>query len=279
MSISPTPFPADSPRPKRHWWRKVLLIIAFILLALLVKFVLHLLLPRNYAASGEPLPLKLPHGTFETHYYNGPQAPRGIVILGTGDGGWSYWEEKVSQHLASKGYAVGGWDCRKFADTRAYDQAELVAGFRLAVEAVQKRSRAKKGIPVWYGGWSTGAEQAVAAAASKDRAPNLKGLLLAAPGRRGSYTITEAYLLGMEPNGPDSFALADMAPELVGLKIVQFTAGLDPLDDVSWLESLDGMATVQYQLVELPGLLHDMGEAGDEFQAKLDEAMVWSVGK
>jgi len=261
---------------KRGGVRKVILLIGIVLLVLMVKFILHLLLPRNYAASGEPLPLKLPHGTFETHYYNGPKAPVGIVIVATGDGGWSYWEEKVSQHLAAKGYAVGGWDCRKFADTRAYDQAELAAGFRLAVEAVQKRSGARQ-VPVWYLGWSTGSEQAVAAAAVKERPPSLRGLLLAAPGGRGSYVITESYLLGMTPTGPDSYAMTDMAPGLAGLRIVQFAAGLDPLDDTTWLSSLDSIKSAPYQLIELPGLLHDMGEAGDEFQAKLDEAMQWTL--
>jgi phosphatidylglycerol lysyltransferase len=277
---TPAPAPGSPQRPRQRWMGRALQILGLILLALATKFVLHLLLPRNYAASGESLPLKLPHGTFETHYYNGPKPPRGIVIVGTGDGGWSYWEEKVSQHLATQGYAVGGWDCRAFADSRAYDQAELVAGFRLAVEAVQNRAHVQnKKLPVWYAGWSTGAEQAVAAASSPDRPPMLKGLLLAAPGARGAYTITQAYLLGMEPTGPDSYAMADMAPGLTGLSITQFTAGLDPLDDTSWLESLAGMKTVRYQLIELPGVMHDMGEAGEEFQQKLDEAMAWTLAK
>ena len=77
-----------------------------------VKFLLHLLLPRNFAGSGVALPLELASGPFQTLYYCGPAAPKDVVILGTGDGGWSYWEERVAKHLAERGYAVGGWDCR-----------------------------------------------------------------------------------------------------------------------------------------------------------------------
>ena len=253
--------------------RLVLTLVGIVAVALLVKFTMHLVLPRNFRGTGEILPLVLPHGKFQTLYYNRGATPKGVVIVGTGDGGWSYWEEKVSRHLSEKGYAVGGWDCRKFADTRSYDQAELSAGFREAVKAVRKRSGAADGCPVWYFGWSTGAEQSVAAAAVPDRPSGLAGVLLAAPGKVGRYGITESDLLGMEPSGPGAFALEDLAPGLTGLKVVQFAAGLDPLDDTTWQR---GLGDVPVRSLELPACLHDMGGAGEEFLGKLDEAMAWT---
>jgi phosphatidylglycerol lysyltransferase len=256
--------------------RRVLVVVGVVVLALLVKFVLHLVLPRNFSGSGEVLPLTLPHGTFQTLYYNQSAEPKGVVIVGTGDGGWSYWEEKVSKHLSEKGYAVGSWDCRKFADSRSYDQAELAAGFREAVGAVRKRSGAKEDCPVWYFGWSTGAEQSVAAAAAEGNRPaGLTGLLLAAPGKVGRYGITESDLLGMEPSGPGAFPLEDLAPNLAGLKVVQFVAGLDPLDDTTWQGRLGNVPVKNF---ELPTSLHDMGGAGEEFLGKLDAAMAWTLG-
>ena len=259
---------------KRRWLRRTLAILGIVVLMLLVKFIMHLVLPRNFRGSGEILPIELPHGRYQTLYYNETDEPLGIVILGTGDGGWSYWEENVAKHLVAKGYAVGGWDCRGFADTRTYDQAELAAGFRAAVEAVRKRAELEDEIPVWYGGWSTGAEQSVAAAADPERPPGLVGLLLAAPGEHGRYGITEGDLLGVEPSGPGSFALADLAPKLEGLKIVQFAAGLDPLDDTTWQNQL---GKIPHLIIKLPNCLHDMGGAGDEFLQKLDEAMKWTL--
>jgi hypothetical protein len=148
----------------------------------------------------------------------------------------------------------------------------LVAGFRAAVEAVKARAGVSD-VPLWYGGWSTGAEQSVAAASAPDRPPRLVGLLLVAPGAHGRYGITTKDLLGLEPSGPGSFALSDLAPGLSGLRVVQFAGGLDPLDDVDWLQSL----VAPHRLIELPRTLHDMGGAGADFQARLDEGMQWTL--
>jgi hypothetical protein len=260
------------PAPKRKR-RRVLWIVLIVLVAALVKFIMHLVLPRNFHASGEVIPLKLSSGKFQVLYYCKTDDPKGIVILGTGDGGWSYWEENTAQSLISKGYAVGGWDCRKFADTRVYDQAKLAEGFNAAVEAVRKRSEAEDDAPIWYGGWSTGAEQSVAAAAVDDAPEHLAGLLLAAPGERGRYGITTGDLLGATPTGPNSFALADLAPKIRRLRVAQFVAGLDPLDDADWLAKL----TVPYRKIDMPRTLHDMGGAGPEFQQKLIEAIEWTL--
>ncbi|HEY9250387.1 MAG TPA: AcvB/VirJ family lysyl-phosphatidylglycerol hydrolase, partial [Rariglobus sp.] len=39
----------------------------------------------------------------------------GLCLLGSGDGGWSYWEERVAAHLAKKGWAVAGLDFAVYA--------------------------------------------------------------------------------------------------------------------------------------------------------------------
>ncbi|SFJ08290.1 AcvB/VirJ family lysyl-phosphatidylglycerol hydrolase [Planctomicrobium piriforme] len=259
----------------RRWLGRIGLVLGLIILLLLVRFLLHLLLPRNFTGNGEPLPLSLKSGAFQTLYYSNGKQPLGIVVLGTGDGGWSYWEENTAKHLMDKGYAVAGWDCRKFADSREYEHDDLAQGFVAAAEAVKKKSHAAAHVPVWYGGWSTGAEQSVAAAASAHRAPNLVGLLLAAPGRRGRFGIHTTDLLGVPPTGEKSFALAEMAPNMTGLKVVQFQAGLDPVDDAGWLEELK----VPSKVYKLPNCLHDMGGAGPEFQSYVDQAMAWTLSK
>ncbi len=75
--------------------------------------------------------------------------------------------------------------------------------------------------------------------------------------------------------GEDSFALAELAPALQGLCIAQFSAGLDPLDDVKWLDAL-GPKT-PHQLVRIPGVPHDMGGAGPRFLAEFDMAIQWMM--
>ena len=113
----------------------------------------------------------------------------------------------------------------------------------------------------------------MAAAGTADRPADLIGLLLVAPGSRGRYGMTTSDLLGLDPTGEGSFGLADFADQLDPLRVAQFSAGLDPLDDTSWLSSLG----TPHRVFNLERTLHDMGGAGEEFQAKLDEALQWTL--
>jgi hypothetical protein len=261
---------------KRVFLKRALLFIQILFLLPILWFIHHLVAPRGFTSTtAEVLPLELSTGKFQTTYYP-VEEPRGIVIVATGDGGWSnQFEEPLARHLTDAGFAVGGWDCRKFADTRKFNQAQLAEAFNAAVVAVRKRSGLPADTPVWFTGWSTGAEWSLAAAASPDREKHLVGVLPAAPGDRSRYGISASDLLGLEPAGPDTFALADLAPGLKGLRIVQFAAGLDVMDDVKWIESL-GPET-PHKVVTVPNVPHDMGGAGPRFQSEFDMALQWTL--
>lgn len=258
--------------------RRAALIIQLLLLIPVGWFLWHLLVPRHFSSStAEKLPLSLSSGPFETLYYD-TKFPKGILIVATGDGGWSgQWEEPVAIHAAAAGYAVGGWDCRKFADTRKFDRKQLAEAFNAAVDAVRKRAKLPADAPVWYAGWSTGAEWAIAAAATPEREKHLVGILAAAPGDRSRYGLTQSDLLGLQPQGSDTYALADLAPELHGIRIVQFAGELDPLDDVDWLKALH--PETPHKLVVIPGVPHDMDGAGERFLAELDMAIQWMADR
>ena len=260
----------------RLWLRYSLLVLQILLLVPIGWFMVHLLRARDFSSkTAEVLPLALTSGPFQTNYYAADD-PKGILIVATGDGGWSQqWEEPVALHAAAVGYAVGGWDCRKFADSRRFNQAQLAAAFNAAVEAVRQRAGLAEDCPVWFTGWSTGAEWAVAAAATPERHPHLIGILAAAPGERSRYGISSSDLLGLPSTGPDSFALVDLAPALQGVRIVQFSAGLDPLDSATWLDALGPQSP--HKLIRIPGVPHDMGQAGARFLAELDMAIQWMM--
>lgn len=256
--------------------RRSLLVIQLLLLLPIGWFIWHLLAPRGYASkTAEVLPLQLSSGAFQILYYEAAN-PKGVLIVATGDGGWSnQWEEPTARHAAAAGYAVGGWDCRKFADTRTFNQDQLVEAFNAAVAAVRKRAGLADTCPVWYTGWSTGAEWSLAAAASPKREPRLVGILPAAPGDRSRYGITSSDLLGLPVTGPGSFALADLSPHLQGVCVAQFAAGLDPLDDSKWLDSL-GPRT-PHKLITIPDAVHDMNGACERFLAEFDMAIQWML--
>lgn len=220
----------------------------------------------------ERLSLNLKSGSFEVFCF-APQCPtRGVVVLASNEVGWSVWEDATAAHLTKRGYAVAGWDSRKFADSRQYSQVDLGEGFSTAAKTAQQRFGAV-GLPLWYAGWSAGAEQAVAAAASASRPSLLIGLLLAGPRERGRFGVAPEDLLGRVPSGPGSFSLVEQAPRLGGLHVAQFAAELDPVDGTAWLSGL----ALSSRVYHLAHMTHDMQGAGQAFQCVLDQAMDWCL--
>lgn len=228
--------------------------------------------------------LRLSRGDFPVRCYEPRDIVRGVVLFGSGDGGWKSWEEKASRSLALAGYRVIGWDCRAYAET-PYDASQLGEDL---MSMGRKACRESPRLPVLYGGYSTGAEQAVAAAAwdlhlahqpgarsgviGEAAAPS--GLLLVGPGERGRYGITLSDLMGKTPEGAGTFALRDLAPELDGIPVLQIHGPLDPLDATGWLSALRG----PHRLVILPGQGHFFGDAGPELRKALVEGADWLIG-
>lgn len=225
-------------------------------------------------SAGERGALELSRGSFELRWYGLKRtgALRGLVVVGSGDGGWSYWEERLCAHLARRGWAVAGIDFALYAESD-YSQAVLAADYAKIVSELSARTAPAGGeAPVIYGGWSMGAEQALPAAADTATRPErLRGFLLVAPGDRGRYGLHLADKMGITPTGEGTFALADFAPALRGLKFVQLHAGLDPLDSITWSEDLG----LQLRLFEYPRAFHDFSNASDDFLAMVDEALAW----
>ncbi len=236
-------------------------------------------------------PIALARGAFEVAWYQPTtRVVRGLFVLGSGDGGWSYWETRMARHLAKRGWAVAGVDFARYADTDfsqeilAGDFARLVAELARrntptaataptadATKAVAPAQPAKP-LPVIYGGWSMGAEHSLpAAAVIAVRPAGLRGLLLVAPGPRGRYGLHTPDKLGIAPTGPGTFGLADFASQLGGLRLAQLHAGLDPLDSIDWFEGLP----LDLRLWNYPRAFHDFSNASDGFLALTDKAILW----
>ena len=228
--------------------------------------------------SGKIVHLKLQRGMFPVRCYEPQSKPLALIVFGSGDGGWSDWEERACRSLAMAGFRVIGWDCRSYAGK------PYAAGVLGADLTIMRKTGLREGLlPVLYGGYSTGAEQAVAAAAWSREAENARshggalsavsptGLLLVAPGSRGRYGITFADLMGLTPRGKNSFALADLLPRVGGIPIAQIHGTLDPLDSSSWLDGWNG----RHRIFTLRGSGHTFGNADGELRSTLDEAASW----
>lgn len=215
----------------------------------------------------------LSRGSYAARFYAPAKntAPRALVVFGSGDGGWSYWEERVCRHLAERHFAVAGVDFNAYAGAD-YTPEILREDYRRLAAELRRRHPGTEETPVVYGGWSMGAEQAFpAASVPAGRAPRLRGLLLVAPGGRGRYGLRLRDRMAISPHGPGTFGLRELAPHCSDLRFAVFHAGLDLLDDLKWSEKLP----LDLRLWTVPRAFHDFAGAGDEFLGLVDEAMRW----
>jgi phosphatidylglycerol lysyltransferase len=219
---------------------------------------------------GQETVLKLPRMSFPVRIYEADERCRALVLFASGDGGWKAFEDKICRYFASRGLCVVGWDSRKFADPGLYDQKVLAAGFAAALEEARRINEVGD-VPVIFSGYSTGAEQAVAAAAASPREPKLIGLLIIAPAERGRYGITMSDLMGIEPVGKGSFGLSDLAQGVEGLRVVQIHGEHDPLDSTEWL----GHLNTPHQLKVYPDGWHFFKDGPPDFLKLLADAIEW----
>lgn len=217
-------------------------------------------------------PLDVPgaRGPLPVYLYKPTSPFRGVVLFASGDGGWKSFEDKICQELAVNGFCVIGWDCRKYADAGAYTQAILMADFAAAIRE-GSRAAGSPDKPLILAGFSTGAEQAVAAAAGKPRLSGLRGVLVIAPGERGRYGITTSDLMCITPQGEGSFALTEHSPGLAGLRLFQIHGEHDPLSQTHWLGSL----TIPHKLKVYPNGWHTFQGGPPDFLALVVKAADW----
>jgi phosphatidylglycerol lysyltransferase len=205
------------------------------------------------------------------HYIPGDPSfaarPQAVIVFGTGDGGFTGWEDRVCRTFQAEGCEVITFDCFKYSHTD-YDLPTLQADLNTLAHAFP-HSGLK--IPVILSGWSMGADQAVAAAGGPARPADLVGLLLISPSARSRYGEREPDRWNVPPTGAGTFALDDFATKLDGLRVAQWDASLDLLDSDSWLKDV---STTHKAYVFKPAF-HDYAGASDAFLADLKQTVAW----
>ena len=193
--------------------------------------------------------------------------PKAVLVFGSGDGGFTGWEDRVCRALQAHGCEVIGFDCAIYARTD-YDLPTLQADMNTLAH---KFSHDGPQPPVILGGWSMGADQAVAAAAGPHRPADLTGLLLISPSARSRYGVREPDRWDVPPKGPGTFALDDFATDLTGLRVAQWDGNLDLLGSDTWLK--DVTTTHKAYLFKLG--FHDYAGASDAFLNDLKDTVDW----
>lgn len=198
--------------------------------------------------------------------------PQAIFVFGSGDGGWSAWEDAVSHWLRDAGVFVVGFDLREYSESD-YDAATLGRDMATLARDAQTRGGATN-TPVIYGGWSMGAVQIVPAAAWRDRPADLVGIMLMSADSRGRYGLRASDELGITPTGPGTFALSDFSNAMTRLRVAQFHGGADFMASTAWIQSLKS----KHQLYVVPGANHGFDGPSDDFQPYLLHGINWLLG-
>ncbi|MGC4013778.1 MAG: phosphatidylglycerol lysyltransferase domain-containing protein [Luteolibacter sp.] len=248
---------------------------------LLLWSLLLVVLPIRALADDEeedsPVPkatIELNHGKAVVRLYEPDESPpHAIFIFGSGDGGWSPWEDTIAQWLKDSGIYVVGFDCREYAASD-YDQDTLGKDMaKLAADAAVRCNGAD--VPVIYGGWSMGAVQAVAAAASQYHSPRLVGVMMLSADSRGRYGLRESDELGLKsPEGPGTFGLSDFTNAVKDLRVAQFHGGSDFMASTAWILTLQSPHT----LYTVPGANHGFDGPADSFQEWINTGVEWVLG-
>ena len=227
----------------------------------------------NSLRADEPLAptitLSLKRGPFRTYHFVPTGAARALMLFGSGDGGWGYFENRVCSFLASQGIYTVGIDCNKYAETD-YDAATLTEDFAAITQDALIRTK-NPDLPVIYGGWSMGAVQAVAAAGHKSPSRNLIGLILLSMDKRGRYGLRLPDKVGLEPVGDGTFGVADFTAQVTTLRVVQLSGADDWMNNTDWIKGLKS----PHRLVVLKNSNHDFNGADETFEGDLLDSANW----
>jgi hypothetical protein len=219
---------------------------------------------------GEKLTVQLKRGPFTVYKFESKQPSTvAIILFGSGDGGWSTFEEAIGQACQKQGYEMIGIDSRKYADTD-YDAETLQSDFQTIAETARK-SFPQNPPPLIIGGYSMGAAQAAAAAGGPHPPARLTGLLVVDMLARGRYGLRTADEMNVLPTGPGTFGVADFSDAVKPLRIVQWHAERDGIDSTEWLNTLEA----PHRKLVYPGVGH--GYEQDDRKPFLDQLMA-SIG-
>jgi len=218
---------------------------------------------------GQTVQLNLKRRPFNTYHFVPSGPPRAVILFGSGDGGWGYIENHASAFLQSSGFYVVGVDCREYAKSD-YEPSVLVDDYRTIFDDALSRT-GRPDLQVVYGGWSMGAVQAVAASGSEQRSPRLVGLLLLSMGSRGRYGLRFTDEIGLAPQGKGTFGVADFTGAVANLRVVQFAAVGDWMNNVDWVKTL----RTPHRLFELQKTNHDFNGINTDFQKVLLDGLNW----
>jgi phosphatidylglycerol lysyltransferase len=223
-----------------------------------------------FQSSGKVLNVKLTQGNFPAFVFPSQQrTTKAIIIFGSGDGGWSTFEEAIGHACQKQGYEMIGIDSEAYAKAD-YDLATLQANFSAIADAARVPFE-KKIPPLIVGGYSMGAAQAAAVAGGPNPPKGLIGLVIVDMLARGRYGLRTSDQMNVLPSGDGTFGLEGFTQTMPQLRVVQWHAEEDSIDSLTWLNSL----SARHEEFTFPGTGHGYNNKREEFIREFVKSIGW----
>ena len=221
-------------------------------------------------SAGRPVTVQLARGPFTLlEFPSKLPVTRATILFGSGDGGWSGFEEEIAFALQDQGYEVIGVNFNDYAETD-YDLATLQGDFDRIAQLVQQPF-GDHAPPLIVGGWSMGAAQAIAVGGGPNPPHGLAGLLVVDPCSRGRYGLRLSDRTDFLPTGDNTFGVEDFANTLGNLRVVQWHADDDTIDSRAWLATLQA----PHKEIDFAQTGHYYSEGREDFLRKLVASVPW----
>jgi dienelactone hydrolase len=231
--------------------------------------------------AGEPTNFPLRGKTLTVTIYRPTSAPKGTVIMGSGDVGWVGVGVAMAEFLVGEGYLVAGVNVRQYLSTFTSGKTHLETSDPPAdYYALWEFLRASHGLvdPVVVSGISEGAALAILAASSSRNHAWLRGVITMGvpPTAELAWRWTDftAWITKGDAREP-SFAAKDFVASVSPLPLVMLQSKKDEYVPESEYRLLDQMARPPKKLVIIDASNHRFTDRTRELRREYLAAIAW----
>lgn len=196
-------------------------------------------------------------------------APKPMVLVLSGEGGWRAFDDKIAGWLSAAGYWVGGVDCMKYFWKPQDDRDAFASDVGKYSDALAKAAGRATDGRVVLAGYSFGADLAPWVGGASKRDPRVAALVMIGPDKQGSLQFRVSEMMGFVPKDhvfDTAVALADAA----GVPALFVHGGSDRSSSAPELAA--GFAG-RKELIVVPGATHHFSGHEDELERALTEGL------
>lgn len=230
---------------------------------------------------GQPMGMVIRGKTLTLTVYRPIGAPRGTVIMGSGDVGWVGVGVTMAEFLSGEGYIVAGLNVRQYLSMFTVGKTHLEpADPPLDYQAMAEFLRANKLLvePVVASGISEGAALAILAASSQKNHAWLRGVITMGvpPTAELAWKWTDftSWITKTDAREP-SFAAKDYVAGVSPLPLVMLQSRKDEYVPEADYHELDSRAKAPKKLVLIDASNHRFTDRRKELRAEYLGALAW----